>query len=100
MCDNKNRVYSLPPATRSKIIKLTAKQLKYLTKQFYKQKELKSGTVVPPGRRLPSGRALGAATLNLEIARRRHGDPGGERGDGNDACTTDSTFDGDEKKTR
>ncbi|KAJ3661401.1 hypothetical protein Zmor_005797 [Zophobas morio] len=41
--------------------------------------------------------ALGAATLNLEIARRRYGDPGGERGDGNDACTTVSTFDGDKK---
>ncbi|KAJ3659980.1 hypothetical protein Zmor_011640 [Zophobas morio] len=41
--------------------------------------------------------ALGAATLNLEIARRRYGDPGGERGDGNDACTTVSTFDSDKK---
>ena len=54
-----------------------------------------SGTVVPPGRRLPSGRAPpGSGGGDLEPG----GDPGGERGDGNDACTTVSTFNGAKKK--
>ncbi|KAJ3645476.1 hypothetical protein Zmor_023126 [Zophobas morio] len=57
-----------------------------------------SGTVVLPGRRLPSGRAPpGSGGGDLETWKSREDDPGGERGDGNDACTTVSTFDGDKK---
>ena len=41
---------------------------------------------------------LGTATLKLKIARKRYGDPAGERGGGNDACTRVMTSDGDDRK--